>query len=568
MRENLKGGSQMRTKNLFIGILLACMAVSMAFAAGTPAGTAITNYAIGEYQDANGNQLPNVQSNTVTTIVSQVAGIDINPASSASNVVLYGTVSFPFTLTNTGNGEDKFDLTKAIVENGGGTNTAVIYHDANGNGVVDDNEAAVTATSALAADATYDIVVVVTNVDGNDGSYATVTMTGTSQFNSTVSDASVMVATVSTSVFAYTMIADDQTPQPGDVVTYTLTATNSGSATAKSVVVSNNIATNTTFVSGSLEIEGASASDASDNDGAQYSGGTVSFELGDILSGGSSYATFQVVVNDDVPVGTVVNNSATLLFNNILDEQQAAVSAVSTGATLTIAQIYFVSVGADATDVGDPSDYVYYAVTVTNTGNGPDVMNISYTNTLTSFTFYLDANKNGVIDEGENVLTDSNNDGTIDVGTLTQGAIAYVVAKAQIPAGTADATVSVMTMTATSAGNASESDSGNLTVTVTAPILSLLKAVSPQGNQPPGTTLTYTVTVMNSGTGEATSVVISDVIPMHTLYKDGSMKIGSDEKTDAVDGDGGTKTVDSVVFTIPTLSAGGTTTVSFQTVIN
>jgi uncharacterized repeat protein (TIGR01451 family) len=568
MRENLKGGSQMRTKNLFIGILLACMAVSMAFAAGTPAGTAITNYAIGEYQDANGNQLPNVQSNTVTTIVSQVAGIDINPASSASNVVLYGTVSFPFTLTNTGNGEDKFDLTKAIVENGGGTNTAVIYHDANGNGVVDDNEAAVTATSALAADATYDIVVVVTNVDGNDGSYATVTMTGTSQFNSTVSDASVMVATVSTSVFAYTMIADDQTPQPGDVVTYTLTATNSGSATAKSVVVSNNIATNTTFVSGSLEIEGASASDASDNDGAQYSGGTVSFELGDILSGGSSYATFQVVVNDDVPVGTVVNNSATLLFNNILDEQQAAVSAVSTGATLTIAQIYFVSVGADATDVGDPSDYVYYAVTVTNTGNGPDVMNISYTNTLTSFTFYLDANKNGVIDEGENVLTDSNNDGTIDVGTLTQGAIAYVVAKAQIPAGTADATVSVMTMTATSAGNARESDSGTLTVTVTAPILSLLKAVSPQGNQPPGTVLTYTVTVMNVGTGEATDLVISDEIPANTSYEYGSLKLGGTSKTDAADDDEAKVEDDKTVFTLPTLSAGGTTTVQFKTRIN
>src|SRR6056297_3534285 len=102
----------MRTKMFLTIVLVSILAMSFAYAAGTPAGTAITNFATGEYSDANGNALPNVTSNTVTTIVSQVAGVDISPETSSSNVILASTVAFPLTLTNTGNGSDTFDLTK------------------------------------------------------------------------------------------------------------------------------------------------------------------------------------------------------------------------------------------------------------------------------------------------------------------------------------------------------------------------------------------------------------------------------------------------------------------------
>ena len=100
-------------------------------------------------------------------------------------------------------------------------------------------------------------------------------------------------------------------------------------------------------------------------------------------------------------------------------------------------------------------------------------------------------------------------------------------------------------MTGTSTNDTDVSDQQSFTTTVTAPVLSAVKSVSPTGNQPPGTELTYTVEVTNSGTGTATNVVITDPVPQYTTYKTATIKTGSSlatlvTRTDDNDGDGGT----------------------------
>ncbi|MFA6793145.1 MAG: hypothetical protein WCS29_04595, partial [Candidatus Neomarinimicrobiota bacterium] len=548
-----------------------CLSVSMAFAAGTPAGTAITNFATGTYRDANGNALAPVTSNTVTTIVSQVAGVDISPASQSGNVLGGETVSFSLVVTNTGNGPDTYDLSKAIVETGGGVNTAEIYHDANGNGVLDAGETAVSTVSDLAADATYHLIVVITNVSGADESYATTTITATSQFNSSVSDAATLVSTVSLSVLSVTLTADNLTPTPGDVVTFTIYGENNGTALSKHVVITSPIGTNMTYVPGSMKIMSDVMTDAADADSADFnvsSANAVTFHWGDAGPGASGYLYYQAVVNDDVPAGTLIANSATVNFNNAAGTPQSPVSANATGATLTVAQFYAVLVGVDKTLSADPGDDIFYAVTVQNLGNGPDIFNISYINSLTTWELYLDHNANGVIDNGDVLLEDTNLDGMPDIGTMAQFEIDYLIAKATVPPGTNDGNVSTLVLKSTSAGDPAVFDEGQLTITVTAPVLSLNKAVSPSGNQPPGTILTYTVTILNSGTGMATVVVISDDIPTNTTFVPGSMKIGASSLTDASDADGGTFSGTTTTFELPQLGGGGSTTVSFQVVIN
>ncbi|MCK9483089.1 MAG: DUF11 domain-containing protein [Candidatus Marinimicrobia bacterium] len=560
----------MKTKVLLIAVLTISLAATLAFAAGTPAGTAITNYATGEYRDANGNSLPSVTSNTVTTIVSQVAGVDISPSTAVNNILLEHTVSYALTLTNTGNGTDTYDLTKVIVS-GGAVNTAAIYYDANGNGVADAGESEVTATSELAADATYDLVIVVTNVSGADQSYSTETVTATSQFNASVSDASVLTTTVSASVLTVTMTADNLSPRPGDVVTFTIYGENNGTATSKHVVIVSPIATNLTYVPGSMKIMTVSRTDAADDDSSDFNvtnANSVTFTWGDAPQGASGSLTYQVIVNDDVPVGTIVTNSATVTFNNAAGTSQSPVTANATGATLTIAQIYGVLVGADISIIGDPGDIVYYPTTVTNTGNGPDIFNITYTSLLATWEFYYDHNADGEVNNGDVLLEDTNGDGKIDFGTMAQGEIVYVIGKTTIPPGTSDGAQGEMHMIATSVGDPTVYDEGVITITVTAPILSLTKTVSPTGNQPPGTTLTYTVTILNSGSGIATVVVITDAIPTNTTYVAGSMQLGGVTKTDVSDGDGGTHTGNSVLFEIPQIGPGGSTTTSFQATID
>ncbi|MDZ7822347.1 MAG: hypothetical protein U5N26_11420 [Candidatus Marinimicrobia bacterium] len=108
---------------------------------------------------------------------------NVSPSSNTVNVLGGESVTIALTVTNTGNGPDTFDLSK-LTEETGGVNEVEIYHDANGNGVVDVGESIVTATSELAADAGYDLAVLVTNISGDDGSYETTTVTATSQFNS------------------------------------------------------------------------------------------------------------------------------------------------------------------------------------------------------------------------------------------------------------------------------------------------------------------------------------------------------------------------------------------------
>ena len=562
----------MRTKLFLISVLAVFMACSIAYAAGTPAGTAISNYATGEYHDANGNKLPNVTSNTVTTIVTQVAGVDISPESTSTNIVLYGTVTATLTLTNTGNGTDSFDLSKVSVETGNGENTVEIYHDANANGVVDAGEEVVSEITDLAADATFDLVVKITNVNGDDGSYCTTTITGTSQYDSGVSDASNIVSTISTSVIDVTMSVDNQNPKPGDIVTYTIYGENNGSSNALNLVVTSLIPENTTYVPGSMTLMGVLIkTDEADGDSSDYNittTGAITTVWGTAHSGNAAFGTYQVQINDNVSLGTIINASCEINYNNILDEPQQPISGNVNSAKITVSQLYAIEIGANKSTIGDPGDIVYYTTTATNTGNGPDIFSLSYTNAMTTWEFYFDHNADGLINNGDVLITDSNLDGKLDIGTLMQNEVVYLIGKAQIPAGASDAYSSNMIVTATSVGDASVSDAGTLTITVTAPVLSMIKTVSPTGNHPPGTTLTYTCTLTNAGTGVATSVVISDDVPTNTTYETGSMKIGASSKTDVSDGDGATQSGNAVIFEIPQLGPGGSTTVSFQSTID
>ena len=54
-------------------------------------------------------------------------------------------------------------------------------------------------------------------------------------------------------------------------------------------------------------------------------------------------------------------------------------------------------------------------------------------------------------------------------------------------------------------------------------MLGLTNAVSPNGTQPPGTDLTYTITVTNSGGSNATGIVLVDSLRNNVDFKLGSV---------------------------------------------
>ncbi len=112
----------------------------------------------------------------------------------------------------------------------------------------------------------------------------------------------------------------------GDILEYTVIVTNTSSiATANPVVLTDSIPTNTTYVSGSLNIDTVGKTDLADSDQADFSTDKVIFRLGAGANGtaGGSIAPntsttikFRVKVNDPLPPGvTTVSNQAVVSSN-------------------------------------------------------------------------------------------------------------------------------------------------------------------------------------------------------------------------------------------------------------
>lgn len=74
-----------------------------------------------------------------------------------------------------------------------------------------------------------------------------------------------------------------------------------------------------------------------------------------------------------------------------------------------------------------------------------------------------------------------------------------------------------------SVDNAGVSDNGRAFVRVAKPVMTTSKAVNPSGTQPPGTDLTYTATITNTGSAVAVTTVIVDTLPAQVDFKVGSV---------------------------------------------
>src|SRR5262245_4632956 len=139
------------------GLCLAVLAFAMtvlavpSWAAGTRAGTNITNTARVDFTDVNGNALFQL-SNTVTTTVAQVGGVIVDPNNGPVILDPGDVFYFPHTVTNAGNFDDYINLT--AVSAGGWPVT--IYRDVNGDGIYQPGGDTLLTDSAGDADAIPD----------------------------------------------------------------------------------------------------------------------------------------------------------------------------------------------------------------------------------------------------------------------------------------------------------------------------------------------------------------------------------------------------------------------------
>lgn len=308
-------------------------------AAGTVAGSTIANTATANYTDSGGNA-QTATSNTANLRVDELLDVAVTSADPGDIPTLPSGVNqvASFTVTNTGNGSEAYGL--AVTTALGGdqfdpTATSIVL-DTNGNGVydagVDTVYAAGTNDPVLAPDASIRVFVLSTMpgtaVNGDRGQLslaaASRTLTGapgasangqgqgggdavvgTSGGDGTANGAYVVqVASIS---FTKTSSVVDpfggNKIVPGSIVTYTLTATVSGTGSLTNVTIADNVPANTTYIAGTMTLQGTSVTDTADADGGVFvppAGavpGRIEVALGAVAASQTRTVTFNVRIN-------------------------------------------------------------------------------------------------------------------------------------------------------------------------------------------------------------------------------------------------------------------------------
>ena len=260
--KNAKGeGDFLRLR--FWGTVLLMLGALLALGAGSVnaaplAGTTIGNQASATYADNNGVNRITV-SNSVITTVSQIFTARLDNSQTRVGAPNQ-TVTFPHTVTNSGNGADSFNLTvgtssASLAAFAGGvapTSANAFYADANCDGVADNN-INVTSVGPVAGGGVACFVAQVTlSASTSTSSFnvhaASVTSAGSTVTNSPNLDT---VAVTSNAVINITKSINISTGPGGTRVVYQLTYRNTGNLSAGSVVVADVIPTGATYVPGS-----------------------------------------------------------------------------------------------------------------------------------------------------------------------------------------------------------------------------------------------------------------------------------------------------------------------------
>ena len=301
---NFGGSSRHRGRRVLPGRLagwalcvLALVPATLAAQSPTPAGTAIGSWARVTFQDPSG-LVGTAVSDTVFSTVGQVAGLDLEPPR-ASIADPSDTVVYQHTLANLGNGTDSMIVTVTL-PSGWPTRT---YVDVNRNGIPDPSDAEVTGPVILAMADTASLLVAVEvpQFAAVRGTCDTIQVRVTSLVDGSIADAVSNVLDVRDVgiVVSLSKSVDRPTATIGEILNYTITYSASGPSSAANFTIQDLIPLRTSYVPGTLRLNGTPLTDVVGDDAGRFEGGghRVVFTIGDITGGDTGVVSFQVRID-------------------------------------------------------------------------------------------------------------------------------------------------------------------------------------------------------------------------------------------------------------------------------
>lgn len=323
-----------------------------------------------------------------------------------------------------------------------------------------------------------------------------------------------------------TLVKDDGVAlaSPGDTLIYTLSYANVGNQNATGVSITDTVPTHTTFDAGNSSAGWSCANGAP-------AGSVCTFAIGAVAGGGSGAVSFAVIVDNPLaPGATSVVNTASVTDDgtNGADPTPGNNSDSDTD-SLTGTALDLAVTKDDGGVTVTPGDVVTYAINYENLGNiGATGVELNETVPMHS-TFNAGSSTPGwaCVPNGN-----AGSSCTYSVGTLNggdSGSVNFAVTvDSPLPGGVTELN---NTVTISDDGNNgpdidTSNNSGNDNTPVTAAPDLVVTKVDQQSSVNAGDVLVYDISYENIGDQDATGVVITDTVPLHTSFDAGSSTPG------------------------------------------
>jgi uncharacterized repeat protein (TIGR01451 family) len=350
-------------------------------------GTTITNSATGASSTTDPNSGNN--TGTATTTVNTQADLSATKSDAPDPVIAGQNITYTINFANNGSSDaqsvtvtdaNPVNTTFVSASVTTGTGWTVTNPPVGGTGNVVFSK----GTVANGETATFEVVV---KVNANVADGATITNSATAASTTTDPSNGNNTATTTTTVNTQANLSVTKTDSPdpvtaGNNLTYTITLTNNGPSDAQNLQLTDNVPTDTTFVSFTAPTGWTSTTPPVGGTG------TITSTIGTLAAGASAEFTLVVNVNASTPHLTVVTNSATATSTTTDPD-----SGNNTGTTTTTVNAR-PDLSVTKSDLADPvmiGQQISYHIEVKN--NGPsNATGVVLTDRMASSSTFVSAN--------------------------------------------------------------------------------------------------------------------------------------------------------------------------------
>ena len=476
----------------------------------------------------------NGQTTNTTTTTYQEPEIKVEKTANKTAVVVGDTITYTITATNTGSVAGTVIVRDTLSEKVT-LNSDIVVEDANPENDETVSQATLESGVELTVPAqegetagTATITFTVTVNEGVTGSISNTAYVKDDEGNKEEPTNPVVTPIITAVKTATIGETTAETVKVGDIITYTITLTNTGSQTG-TVKVTDSIPTGTTFVNGSIKVNGETRADLG-------AGNLVEGISVPVTTAKQATVSFQVEVQnindkDQIKNTAYINDEPT---NETVTEYQEPIISQSKSADKTIVVA---------------GETITYTITATNTGSLAGTAIIR--DEIPTNTMFVEGS----------VVVDGTERPKLTADSLVNGIKVSVPAKSGETAGTATVTFQV-TVNSGATGSISNTAyvNDNQTGTVETPIIIANKQAS-ETRVEVGDTIKYTITLTNSSNVEGTFIV-KDTIPANTTFTSESIAINGVKDTSKTLTD---LTSNGISVTVP---AKGKATLSFEVTVN